>query len=169
MHWLAIQFYICVIFSQSDCAVLQPPEYGSVIPVLSNPLHGNNVTFSCNDGYNLLGSAESTCMPNGEWSGTTVTCQGNLYKTSRCNYVYSSVTFVNIATCKIEDATKNEKVRVEPVSSQYIQDDQIIIVCDSGYHMSSSSDPILMRICLSNQTWSGIDPICEEGISTLLK
>ena len=85
------------------------------------------------------------------------------------NYVYSSVTFVNIATCKIEDATKNEKVRVEPVSSQYVQDDQIIIVCDSGYHMSSSSDPILMRICLSNQTWSGIDPICEEGMSTLLK
>ena len=66
-----------IIFLLLDCPVLQQPEYGSVNSVLNNPQHGNNVSFSCNDGYNLFGSVERTCMPNGIWSGTTVTCQGN--------------------------------------------------------------------------------------------
>ena len=56
--------------------MLQPPEYGSVNPVLNNPLRNNNVSFSCSDGYNLLGSNERTCMPSGIWSGNTVACQG---------------------------------------------------------------------------------------------
>ena len=56
--------------------MIQPPEYGSVNPVLNNPLRNNNVSFSCSDGYNLLGSSERTCMPSGIWSGNTVTCQG---------------------------------------------------------------------------------------------
>ena len=89
----------------------------------------------------------------------------------RCSCIYSTVTFlifVNIAKCKIEDATKNEKVRVEPVSSQYVQDDQIIIVCDSGYHVVNSSDPILVRVCLSDRTWSGMDPHCEKSTSRLI-
>ena len=80
---LAIQLYIAMChFSLSDCPVLQPPEYGSVSPILNNPLYSNNVSFSCNDGYNLLGSAETTCLSDGEWSGTAVTCQGKLSKTS---------------------------------------------------------------------------------------
>ena len=151
-------------FSLSDCPVLQSPEYGSVSPILNNPIRGDNVNIACNDGYNLLGSAERICMRNGEWSGTTVTCQGKLSKTSRYDY-YNSVASINIATCKIEDATKNEKVRVEPASSQYVQDDQIIIVCDSGHHMANSSDPIIVRVCLSDRTWSGIDPHCEESMN----
>ena len=56
--------------------MLQQPDYGSISSVFNNPQSGNIVSFSCNDGYNLLGSAERTCMPNGVWSGTTVTCQG---------------------------------------------------------------------------------------------
>ena len=63
--------------------------------------------------------------------------------------------FIDIATCKIEDATRNEKVTVEPVKSQYIEDDQIIIVCDSGYQMTNTSDPIIVRTCMSDRTWSG--------------
>ena len=94
---------------------------------------------------------------------------------SACNlYVYthmhivihihlSMILFNNTATCKIEDATKNERVKVEPFNSQYIQDDHVIIVCDSGYQMANRSDPIIVRTCLSNQTWSGIDPHCEKS------
>ena len=73
----------------------------------------------------------------------------------------------DIGTCKIEDATKNEKVKVEPVSSQYIQDDKIIIVCDSEYQMANVSDPIIVRICMSDRTWSGIDPRCVKSKTKL--
>ena len=69
------------IFSLLDCPVLQQPEYGSISSVLSNPLHDNSVNFSCDNDYHLLGSAERTCMSNGEWSGTTVTCRGNFILT----------------------------------------------------------------------------------------
>ena len=71
--------------------------------------------------------------------------------------------FNNIATCEIEDATKNEKVKVDPVNSQYVQDDEIIIFCDSGYTLANSSKPFIVRVCLNDQTWSGIDPLCEKG------
>ena len=82
-------------------------------------------------------------------------------KTGSC--IGSSYIIYNIATCKIEDATNNEKVKVEPVSSQYVQDDQVIIVCDSEYHMVDNSEPIVVRICMSDRTWSGIDPHCEKS------
>lgn len=101
-------------------------------------------------------------MPNGEWSGTTVSCQGKLHTLKQfCNLTFWL--FNNIATCKIEDAIKNEKVKVDPVSSQYVQDDEIIIFCNSEYTLANSSKPFIIRICLSNQTWSGIDPLCEKG------
>ena len=32
--------------------------------------------FSCEAGYNLIGSAERTCLHNGTWSGTQPVCQG---------------------------------------------------------------------------------------------
>ena len=65
--------------------------------------------------------------------------------------------------CNIEDATKNEKVKVEPATSQYVQDDEVIIYCDSEYQMTNSSKPFVVRICLNNRTWSGIDPRCEKS------
>ena len=52
---------------------------------------------------------------------------------------------------------------MEPVRSQYIEDDQVIIVCDSGYQMTNYSEPIIVRICMSDQTWSGLDPHCEKS------
>jgi len=32
--------------------------------------------FSCEAGYNLVGSGERTCLHNGTWSGTQPLCQG---------------------------------------------------------------------------------------------
>lgn len=68
----------------------------------------------------------------------------------------------DIVTCKIEDATRNEMVKVEPVRSQYIEDDQVIIVCNSGYQMTNTTDPIIVRTCMSDQTWSGKNPQCKK-------
>lgn len=52
---------------------------------------------------------------------------------------------------------------MEPVRSQYIEGDQVIIVCNSEYQMVNNSEPIIVRICMSNQTWSGLDPHCEKS------
>lgn len=76
--------------------------------------------------------------------------------------------FFDIATCKIEDATciRNEKVKVEPVRSQYSEDDRVN-VCNSGYQMTNTSDPVIVRTCMNGQTWSGIDPHGEKSKNKL--
>ena len=88
---------------------------------------------------------------------------GQMYICSHCFQHSSMYVIYNVATCKIEDAIKNEKVKVEPASNQYVQDDQVIIACDSEYQMVNSSKSFIVRICLSDQTWSGIDPQCVKS------
>ena len=54
-------------------------------------------------------------------------------------------------------------VKIDPVRSQYVQDDEITIFCDSEYQIVDSSKPFVIRICLSNRTWSGTDIQCEKS------
>ena len=49
------------------------PENGQRI-VTSN-LVTAVVTYSCNQAYFLVGDIQRTCLPTGEWSGATPTCQ----------------------------------------------------------------------------------------------
>ena len=65
-----------MLYIHIGCPVLQSPSYGSISVILDNPEPGDTVTFTCNDGYNLLGSDSRTCLSTGLWSGETVTCQG---------------------------------------------------------------------------------------------
>ena len=58
------------------CPILQAPKYGSISAVLNNPKSGDVVAFTCNDGYNLLGSDVRTCLETAEWTGKAVSCQG---------------------------------------------------------------------------------------------
>ena len=44
----------------------------------------------------------------------------------------------------------------------YVQDEQLIIECDYGYEMADGASAIV-RICLSDKTWSGIDPNCTQS------
>ncbi|XP_019636519.1 PREDICTED: CUB and sushi domain-containing protein 2-like [Branchiostoma belcheri] len=43
----------------------------------SNFTSGQTVRYTCMDGYQLLGTANITCQPNGTWSGATPGCGGN--------------------------------------------------------------------------------------------
>ena len=70
--------------------------------------------------------------------------------------------YVSIATCKIEDAIQNEKVRLENKKAVYMQDEQLTIECDFGYEMANDAIAIV-RVCLSDRTWSGMDPNCTRS------
>ena len=58
-----------------DCGSLPRPANGAVS--LTNTTYNSVATYSCNDGYNLMGDATRTCLASGSWSGTAPTCEGN--------------------------------------------------------------------------------------------
>ena len=71
--------------------------------------------------------------------------------------------FLFIAICDVKAAIKNEKVKLDSEKSTYVQDQQVKIQCDVGYEMANGSDPTIVRVCLSNRTWSGEDPKCTPS------
>ena len=56
-----------------DCDVLSNPANGAV-DITTGTTYGEQATYSCNVGYNLVGNAQTLCMADGNWE-TTPTCQ----------------------------------------------------------------------------------------------
>ncbi|XP_035675073.1 CUB and sushi domain-containing protein 3-like [Branchiostoma floridae] len=56
---------------KQDCGQLPAPSHGTV----SGATHyGNQVTFTCDPGYEIFGSVTLTCQENQQWSGAPPTC-----------------------------------------------------------------------------------------------
>ena len=69
-------------------------QFGEVVDYRPGPYYvGHNFTFSCPQGYNLLGSERRTCMNNGRWSGHNTICDPigkfKLYDGERCESISS--------------------------------------------------------------------------------
>ena len=65
-----------VIFPNAvvDCSSLTAPENGLVnVPTT---IFNSTATYSCNDGYNLVGDTTRTCLASGNWSGDDPNCTG---------------------------------------------------------------------------------------------
>ena len=60
-----------------DCGTLTDPTNGQVDHTAGTTV-GQNATYSCNTGYNLVGDSTRTCQATGNWSGSVPTCQGVL-------------------------------------------------------------------------------------------
>ena len=43
--------------------------------LLVKPHLGNTATYSCNSGFDLVGSSTVTCLASGQWSDGAPTCQ----------------------------------------------------------------------------------------------
>ena len=52
------------------------PDYGTISILLDSPQPGDTVRFTCDDGYELIGSEVRTCLDTDVWSGEAVSCQG---------------------------------------------------------------------------------------------
>ena len=67
--------YVFLSFTAVDCGNLTDPANGSVNHTAGTTF-GENATYSCNTGYNLVGNSTSTCQAIGNWSGSAPACQG---------------------------------------------------------------------------------------------
>jgi len=60
------------LFSLGLCPALENPENGGVIFI--DLFEGNKATFTCNLGYNMLGTTVITCLSLGIWDSRPPTC-----------------------------------------------------------------------------------------------
>jgi len=57
-----------------DCGSLISPMNGSMLG--SKTVFPNSIEFSCDEGFDLLGSTIRTCKSDGQWNGNTTICKG---------------------------------------------------------------------------------------------
>ena len=77
--YLHTQSKCLICFLLVTCPSLTSPTNG----MISCSLGGNNIpnpkdncTFTCNTGYELMGTGTRTCQNDGSWSGNEPTCIG---------------------------------------------------------------------------------------------
>jgi CUB/sushi domain-containing protein len=55
-----------------DCGELQPSP--NVVVYALHTTYQSHVNFTCEDGYNLVGSSSTHCLANGSWSNEMPQC-----------------------------------------------------------------------------------------------
>ncbi|XP_053388173.1 E-selectin-like, partial [Mercenaria mercenaria] len=59
----------------NDCGRLPPPKNGNITFVQYMTTFGSNATYTCDDGYYIIGSKTKQCEASGSWSTNETRCQ----------------------------------------------------------------------------------------------
>nr|CAB3266736.1 sushi, von Willebrand factor type A, EGF and pentraxin domain-containing protein 1-like [Phallusia mammillata] len=128
--WSATAFCTAI-----QCDALEAPENGSIdLEQDAYDVH-DVITFSCDDGFVLVGSSTSTCRENTKWSNKVPTCQSN--------------------TCNPLTAPINGEL--SPDQDEYQVEETIVFTCDEGYELMGAEEVV----CQDNGDWSDVEPTCE--------
>lgn len=65
-----------MFFAAVVCAALPLIPHGS--KACTGNKYGQHCAFTCDQGYDLQGSAKRTCQLDGTWTGTSSSCKGIL-------------------------------------------------------------------------------------------
>ena len=68
---------VLILLASVDCGTLTNPAYGQVGHTAGTTF-GQEASYTCNPGYNLVGGSSRTCQATGVWSGSAPNCQGML-------------------------------------------------------------------------------------------
>lgn len=133
-----------VRISQAQCRDIRCPaqlsfENGFFSPRRSGHPVGSILTFECSDGYQLRGSAQRHCQPNGRWNGTSPVCD------DRVGYC----PMLAIPPGTIVSRGRNNL------------GDRVTFRCQNGLDLVGSSQ----RVCTSEGAWSGAEPSCRAPYS----
>eukprot|EP00057_Strongylocentrotus_purpuratus_P020002 XP_011674476.1 PREDICTED: uncharacterized protein LOC754362 [Strongylocentrotus purpuratus] len=119
------------------CPRLQAPFHGSVVNCSVSPVYGSHCSFSCDEGYDLVGSETRTCELSGDygpasWTGTEPVCQAK-----KCE-----------ALATPENAVKSGCINNPPNTEDY--GTQCIFYCLYGFEGVGDSS----SICQADETWT---------------
>ncbi|KAI8510944.1 hypothetical protein Bbelb_118600 [Branchiostoma belcheri] len=166
-----------------DCNARPAPANGAVSPTgaVSYP---NGVTFTCNTGYILNGTADTTCTADGTWSNPVPTCTANgaVSPTGPVSYP-NGVTFtcnpgytLNGAatpTCQADGTWSNPEPTCAPIqcpprtapdngavspTGPIIYEEGVEFSCDQGYVLNGAAT----ATCTADGTWSHPVPTCSR-------
>ena len=56
-----------------SCSRLSPPKYGRVSVTTRDV--GGRATYTCSNGFRMVGSSTRTCLSDGSWSGSEPVCE----------------------------------------------------------------------------------------------
>ncbi|XP_065189178.1 sushi, von Willebrand factor type A, EGF and pentraxin domain-containing protein 1-like isoform X2 [Sycon ciliatum] len=115
------------------CSSHAAPSNGAIAS-MSLEINGATI-FTCNSGYNLVGSSASVCLPTGTWSTLPPMCQN-----ITCSPPLTSPVYGKIA------------------SSSNDVGGATYFTCNSGFALVGTS----ASVCTSSGSWSQPAPTCQE-------
>uniref|UniRef100_H2Z1V4 Sushi, von Willebrand factor type A, EGF and pentraxin domain containing 1 n=1 Tax=Ciona savignyi TaxID=51511 RepID=H2Z1V4_CIOSA len=113
-----------------ECPRLLPPQHGSISR--DRGLFKDEVTYSCDEGYNMVGPSHSRCTANATWTSAP-TCEPVVCGTAPM----------------VEHGSVVGRLHFGSSVSYH---------CDSGYYLSSNNSNLS---CMSDGSWSPNPPVCH--------
>ena len=116
---------------------------------------GGRATYTCNNGFRLVGSFTRTCLSNGSWSGAEPVCNCMFQqKVLIIHKIFSmhSITDTLSVFCPDLDPPSNGTVSVK---SNFVGG-RAYYYCNYGYRRFGYSS----RTCQFSGTWSRTQPTC---------
>ncbi|XP_041117630.1 sushi, von Willebrand factor type A, EGF and pentraxin domain-containing protein 1 isoform X2 [Polyodon spathula] len=95
---------------------------------------GSEVIFSCNEGYQLIGTAQISCSETGTWSDLTPYCQA--------------------VSCDSPTVPENAVMK----GSNFTYGKKVVFSCKEGFILMEQPE----IYCLANSSWSKEPPKCES-------
>ena len=156
-------YHVCYVHDLSlfstavNCGTLTNPVNGRVSHS-GGTTFGHRATYSCDTGYNLVGSSTRTCQSTRRWSGSAPTCQRMLFllnvSSSYAVYMKSS-SFSTAVNCGTLTNPANGQVS-HPAGTTFRQ--TATYRCNTGYNLVGNR----ARTCQARRTWSGSAPTCQR-------
>ena len=140
-----------------ECDILEPPSDGQVSQ--TGTLAGSVATYSCNQGFTLVGEETRVCQANGEWSDEEPFCKGKpvvwVSRATSAAWPFWALLFLSIGLiCGSLPNPKNGQVTFGSTrvgsSATYR--------CDKGFVLVGKSS----RVCQANGEWSSTEPQCQR-------
>ena len=128
-------------YSNAQCKSVScgtPPEIEHAIWELGSHLFNSTLQLSCERGYTVQGSPNTSCDAFGEW-------------------IPKMNTICKAVNCPTPRASKNTQMR--PLTNTYEFGNRIMFMCKSGYRLSTEHDVIY---CTDNGTWDNNAPTCTQ-------
>ena len=123
-------------------------------------VEGDIATYECLSSFFLVGTASRICQSDGTWSGSAPVCE-EIISTWISSCVIESLPLINPHAVIVEcPELLNPTNGFVLVNNNPVEGDIALYDCSSSFILVGNDT----RVCQSDGTWSGSEPVCEAVI-----